>query len=198
MNDRVGIMASTVIAVAIIAIAVIEDDTIVGMLALFLTVSDLVLLYCEREYKVSAKVPLISAVTLVISSLVLMYILNYDSGAAVSKGIYSHIEGLFAWAASYTIGICILMCISYLFGAVYNRVLVGGFSVFSSMAVMTVIWVVVSIISFDKLENSIMFSDELSYLFVNLVASAVTGIIICMKLKNTHYRMERVPKEAPE
>lgn len=195
-NDRDIFLVEIVLAIALGLLGIYKHDMLVATYSAMSLVFSWILFHESKKYRIDPKVSIISSLTLLVCSLVFLFVLNYDSDPFTDKRTYAHIEGFTAWLIAYPLAYLATECIVILFGASLNRFLVSGFMVFNSEALTSLMLISVSIFSTEHLDKSFMFVDELSYLFMGVVMSLIAAVIMCRALRGKDYLMCRERLEA--
>lgn len=182
---------SLVASVVILVFSILDGDAVTGCLSGALLIVSMILILESRRFVVPDIMPFVAAAACVLGSYLLMEVLNWTPGCGIEENLYSHIEGLVAWGMTFPLAYLALAAVVNLTGAVFNRVTVAGFTAFFSVGLMTLTWVFISVFCYSDLDVRYVSSQEMSYLFVNLVASAVAAVVITKALKGKHYSMSR-------
>lgn len=191
MKSRPVFQAELIVSIVIAAVGLLKNDFLVITYALCSALFSVVLIRVSKEGEVDTKISLISMSTLIIGTILFIYVLNYSTEPFVDKRTYAHIEGLVAWVIAYPLAYLATECIVLLFNASLNKYLVAGFMVFNSEALTSLMLIAISIFETEELDITFMFVDELAYLFMGLVMSLIAAFITCIALRGKKYRMCR-------
>lgn len=191
MKSKTVFQTEMLISFVITVIGLFERDFLVVTYALCALVFNGVLAHVSASCEISTNVSLISMTTLILGTILFLFVLNYTTEPFVDKRTYAHIEGLVAWLIAYPLAYLATECIVLLFDASLNRVLVGGFMVFNSEALTSLMLIAISIFDTENLDTTFMFVDELAYLFMGLVLSLIAAVITCISLRGKGYLMSR-------
>lgn len=189
MKSRSIFLIEVCVAVAVTVLGLIDHDFLVITYSLCATLFTGILAHISKSREIKTTVSIISMVTLTIGSLLFLFVLNYTSEPFVDKRMYAHIEGLVAWIIAYPLAYLATECIVLLFNASLNRILVGGFMVFNSEALTSLMLIAISIFDTENLDTTFMFVDELAYLFMGLVMSLVAAVLTVIMLRGKGYLM---------
>ena len=67
----------------------------------------------------------------------MVHVFGWSEGGGISLRMYSHIEGIVFWVMTYSVACLVLMAIANAFDARFNRILIGGFTMFLSIGICT-------------------------------------------------------------
>ena len=191
MKFPVALWVSLAASLVVLVLSVLDGDAVTGCPSFALLFVSAVLLAGSRRFEVPDRVPFVAAATCVVCGALLIYMLEWTSGCGMDEAMYSHIEGLVAWGMTFPTAYLAVYAVVNLFGATFNRVVVGGFTAFISIGLMTLTWVYISVFCYGDLDTRYVFSQEVAYLFVNLIVSLVAALVIAKVLKGRHYTMTR-------
>jgi len=195
MRFPVGAILSLAASAVSFVLCIKEGDALVGAIAFTVLAGSIVLLAESTRWKVPTVPPVIAAVTVLVGTLVLLYVLNWTEGSGMSQTLSSHIEGVVVWTMTFPAAYMILNAYALAADAVLNRVLAGGFTAFFSIGLLTLVWVFLAIFCFGDLDTKYFFSMETAYIFVNMVLSLVGAGAVSFALRGRGWRLKRIPAE---
>lgn len=191
MNTKAVFQAELIVSITIVAVGLLKHDFLVVTYALCSTVFSGIFIYLSGTYNIKTSASIISMITLVLGTILFLYVLNYTDDPFVDKRTYAHIEGIIAWVIAYPLAYLAIECIVLLFGASLNKYLVGGFLVFNSEALTTLMLIAISIFDTENMDIKFMFVDELAYLFMGVVMSLISVIVMMIVLRGKKYPISR-------
>ena len=188
MNNIVPPIVSLFAGLVSLALSVAEGDALVAAISVAVAVPSAVLAYQSFKWAVEPVPCFLSAVTCLAGAFVLLYVFEWYNGDNMALA-YS--EGAVAWMMVFPAAYLLLKAIANMSGAVLNRILAGAFVGFLSIGLMTLVWVYLSVFHVSELDVKYWFAQEMAYLFVDIVLSAVSAVAIAHILKGKHYRLAR-------
>ena len=191
MKSPVALWVSLAASLVVLVLSVLDGDAVTGCPSFALLFVSAVLLAGSRRFEVPDRMPFVAAAACVVCGAVLIYVLGWTPGCGMGETEYSHVEGVVAWGMTFPTAYLVVYMVVNLFGATFNRVVVGGFTAFISVGLMTLTWVFISVFCYGDLDTRYVSSQEMAYLFVNLVISLVAALVIAKALKGRHYSMTR-------
>ncbi len=191
MKSKTVFQTEMLVSFVITVAGLVGHDFLVVTYALCSLVFTGILAHMSASCEIDIRVSLVSLFTLVLGTILFLFVLNYTTEPFVDKRTYAHIEGFVAWLIAYPLAYMAMECIVLLFDASLNKILVGGFMVFNSEALTSLMLIAISIFDTENLDTTFMFVDELAYLFMGLVLSLLAAVIICIALRGKRYQMSR-------
>lgn len=188
MNNTVPPLASLAAGIIALVLSVVEGDALVAAMAFAVSAVSAALAVQSRRYAVDPVFCLIAAVTCLVSTYILLYVFEWYNGNDMSLA-YS--EGFVAWISVFPTAYLLVTVFVNASGAILNRILAPAFTAFSSVGIMTLVWVFISVFFVPELDVKYWFAQEMAYLFVDIVLSAAVAVSAAVLLKGRHYRLQR-------
>ena len=185
-------------AVVCMAMSVCDGDVLISTLIAFPMVVSLILIIESTRWKVPGAVPYLCAVCCIVCTVINLYVLNWTDDTEMSQSLHSHIEGLVIWTVTFSTAYLILCAVAIAADSLFNRVLAGALTVFISIGIITLVWVLLALFFHSDIDTKYSFSMEIAYIFVNGVVSLVAAMCFVRRLRGSHWRLCREPREGSE
>ncbi len=184
MDGRIVLGTSMLVSAIMVIYGIVNVSPITSTIALisFLCVAIMLL---DRNYAVDPKIAIISAVTIVIASLLVEFY-PYVPGT-VSRTEWGHVIGIFYWMAAYPVSFLMIQVAVIKANARYNFPLLSGLPVFLTGAQVVIGWVVVSLFCNSEINTKFTGVELVTSMFVSLVLSVFCALVLWKWIRRKHF-----------